>query len=114
MTGNLDLLTEITEEVNKEFLKKLRIGSVDYTIKEKSCVLLNNEAKYGTCDFSEQIIEIEKRASNQRKIQTLLHELLHAISYEYSLDLSEHQVELLSIGLLQVFRDNPSLKRKIF
>lgn len=41
--------------------------------------------------------------------EVVFHEITHAIEKSLDLDLTEHQVEVLSCGWVQVLRDNPKL-----
>jgi hypothetical protein len=51
--------------------------------------------------------------TDDHNIETLLHESLHALDYDLSLDLSERQVHALGSSLLCLLRDNPDLIRLI-
>ena len=42
-------------------------------------------------------------------IHTLLHELLHAIETKMHLEMSERQIDCLSLGLIDLFRNNPDM-----
>lgn len=42
-------------------------------------------------------------------IHTFLHELMHAIEQKMVLDMSERQVDLIALGLLDLFRSNPEM-----
>lgn len=55
--------------------------------------------------------EIERRLPNHKKLQTLFHEILHAIAFEYGdIKIGETKIDLLATGLMSLFRDNPTLK----
>jgi hypothetical protein len=41
--------------------------------------------------------------------EVVFHEITHAIEKSLDLELTEHQVEVLSCGWVQVLRDNPKL-----
>ena len=41
--------------------------------------------------------------------EVVFHEIMHAIEKSLDLELTEHQVEVLSCGWIQVLRDNPKL-----
>lgn len=41
--------------------------------------------------------------------EVVFHEIMHAIEKSLDLDLTEHQVEVLACGWVQVLRDNPKL-----
>lgn len=51
---------------------------------------------------SQNLIEIRKSQKGSQKEATLVHEILHAINYNFT----EEQVEFLSQSLYQVLKDN--------
>ena len=65
----------------------------------------------GECRTLEQRILIEEGQKPDTQKDTILHEVLHAISDEMELDLSEEQVTGASKGILAVLMDNPSFAR---
>ena len=42
-------------------------------------------------------------------IHTFLHELVHSIEQKLELDMTERQVDLMALGLIDLFRSNPSM-----
>jgi len=90
-------------------LKKIRVGACTYTIKE---LLVNaDEGFVGRCHPNSQLIEIEGRLPSDKKKQTLLHEVIHAINFEYgNLRLSERNTDIFATALLSLFKDNPKFK----
>jgi hypothetical protein len=54
-------------------------------------------------------IVISTETTPQHQVETLLHEVLHAISNALDLQLTEHQVFALSTGVYAVCMDNPAL-----
>ena len=66
----------------------------------------------GTCNNLAGKIRIKtKKYCNSEIITTLLHESLHAISARLSLDVTENQIDKLSIGMQSLLMDNPKLNR---
>lgn len=70
---------------------------------------------YGTTHHSSQKLFIDPTTSEQKKAQTLLHELMHAIWWQTGLGkrydkdhpkIEEEVVHTLSMGLYQVLKDN--------
>ena len=51
-------------------------------------------------------IEINERLTDDRKLPTLLHEIIHAIDDALNIMLSEHQTQLMAIGFLQLITAN--------
>ena len=87
-------------------MNKIKIGAFDYKVIEKDDVNIDGVLKLGTFDYTNQTIEIKTGLTKDRKRQTLLHEIIHCIDDEYIVGLEEDQIERLTSGLLQVFRDN--------
>lgn len=52
-------------------------------------------------------IVLDQSLEGQQRALTILHELLHAASEQYALDLTERQVRALETALGQVICDNP-------
>ena len=92
--------------------KKIKIGCCTYTIKE---IVVDSEEDFvGRCAPNKQIIEIDKRLSPDKKVQTLLHEILHAICFEQGhMKIAEHKIDILATGILAVIKDNPKLRKLI-
>ena len=55
-------------------------------------------------------IKIKNDLTHEEKIDTLVHELLHAISDCYNLDLSESKVLTLEKAIMKIMKMNPDLK----
>lgn len=94
---------------------KVRIGSVDYEIFiEDKTIVLNTDQCKGKIDFEYHKINIDSSIQDkQGQEQTFLHELIHGIVRERSLDLEkvdeETIVDGLAVGLHQIIRDNPQI-----
>lgn len=70
------------------------------------------DSSAGRMNPRQQVIQIATRRRHPDYIRdTLLHELIHAISYQIHLNLAERQVHALSAALLQVLWDNPAVAR---
>jgi|TARA_R110002050_G_scaffold81421_3_gene174083 Zn-dependent peptidase ImmA (M78 family) len=57
---------------------------------------------YGRHLVKENIILINEGIEQSRKLETLIHEVLHAICYNTGLEHNERQIEALSNGLFQL------------
>lgn len=99
---------------------KVRVGSVDYTVNSKDeRQILNSQQCYGMIDYVYHTIDLDNGIQDNQKLEiTFLHELVHAIFSERSVDLvylglcneqMETVVDELAKGLHQVIRDNPSI-----
>lgn len=96
--------------------KKLKVGGLIWEIAED-----NNVAEEGQCFASThpytQKFFIDPKISQQKKEQSLIHEILHAVWWTNGIrsrkELSDHEefiVDSLSQGLYQVLKDAKLLK----
>lgn len=100
--------------------EKVRIGSVDYDIVlTDENLVCNGHESYGWIDYNYHLIKINKNIQdNQGQEKTFLHELIHGIVRERSLDVENSDEEVIvdeiAAGLHQIIRDNPEIfKEKI-
>ena len=70
-----------------------------------------SEEKMGLCDTFHQNIWVQDDLKEDTQRETLVHEVLHAISDEMRLELTEQQVAGAAIGILAVLMDNPSFAK---
>ena len=98
----------IKENNMRKLPKKLKISGINYRVKQKKHPRLSKEgeAYYGTESAGKCVINIEKSHPSQRQMDTLLHEIIHVISYGLKINLDEGEVTRLGTGLFQVLRDN--------
>ena len=96
-------------------LGSVRIGSSDYSviISSETLVVDRQESK-GMIDYEFHEIKINNEIQDkQGQEQTFLHELVHGIIKERSLDLQnsdeETIVDEIALGLHQVIRDNAEI-----
>lgn len=90
---------------------KVKIGIYDYNIKETDeVIIVNDHVCTGLIAYEDLIIELKNSMPEQKKYQTLLHEIVHGIIREYSVDLGndndETIVDTMAKGLYQVLMDN--------
>ncbi|WP_271810549.1 hypothetical protein [Clostridium beijerinckii] len=94
---------------------KVRIGSIDYeVIIEDNTIVLDAVQCKGKINYEFHKISIDSSIQDkQGQEQTFLHELVHGIVEERSLDLKQDDEETIideiAIGLHQVIRDNPDI-----
>lgn len=69
------------------------------------------DGKMGECDTSGQRICVEEGLTSDTQKEVILHEVLHAVSDEMGIDLSEEQVEGGARGILAVLIDNPGFAK---
>jgi Zn-dependent peptidase ImmA (M78 family) len=105
--------------------KQLKVGGAVYTVNEVKG-LVSKVSMYGNVDFSDCIIQIDANISDERKEQTLIHEMLHAVHFEDGYDPSEqdedminrtanvlHQVIVDNIGILATPDEDNDIKAQL-
>ena len=93
--------------------EKIKIGYREYKLEEwKQTVASANEAQ-GQFFAKEGVIGYTADETGVSHANTLIHEMLHAIIYQWNMDLDERAeesiVNSLTNGLTTVFVDNPQL-----
>ena len=61
----------------------------------------------GECDNNKQSITLKKEMPSDLELDTIIHEVTHAIDYQMNLEMSERQVHGVGAGLAAVLIDNP-------
>ena len=92
---------------------KIKVGYREYKLEEwKQTVASANEAQ-GQFFSKEGVIGYVTTEKGVSHANTILHEIMHAIIYQWNIELGEkeeeHLVNALSNGLTTVFVDNPKL-----
>ena len=85
----------------------VKIGGHNYKITQCSPDTMVTNA--GDIDHKYNSIRLDKTLCDDQKLETLLHEITHAISHIYELDLNHNQVSVLSAVLHQVIKDNKTI-----
>lgn len=99
-------------------MDKLKVGFLTYSIKDFDPGHAEIRGVYGTQNAVTQEIRIDAKLSKERRRETFLHEVLHAvwgqwIAVEGDVD-EEVAVRALAMGLTTVFKDNPEIKKELF
>ena len=94
--------------------KNIKIGYRTYSIEKNDRVWNKQTESYGQFLSKEGIICMSSEEDSISQANTLLHEILHGIVYQWGLeseldDKEERVVNTLANGLTTVFRDNPWL-----
>lgn len=92
--------------------KAVKVGPHTFTVVERGKAWEAMTGAYGHTNYNDYSIDVvtEHRLSNV--VDTLLHEIFHAIFYTYDLkdeDVEEKVVRVGTTAWLQVMRDNPEL-----
>lgn len=100
-----------------KFPKSLNVGGLSFEIKQSKEVSREGHS-YGSTHLYTQHIFLDPELSQQKKEQTFIHEILHAIWNQYGLARNEKFtekdeeliVDSLANGLYQVLKENGLLK----
>jgi hypothetical protein len=88
--------------------KQIKVGGAVYTVNEVEG-LMRKLSLFGNVDFSDCIIQIDADLSEERKEQTIIHEMMHAIHFEAGYDPEGQDEDLINRTanvLHQVIVDN--------
>jgi hypothetical protein len=86
---------------------EFRLFSQEWQIRYGRDTELDDEL--GLCLPDKRLILIHRGQDTDSKKHTLAHELVHAVEQKLLLNLTETQVDLLALGLLDLFKNNPHL-----
>ena len=84
----------------------VRVGALVVSVEVLPGIGMLEEGRFGLYRAGSQRIEISGEIGHGLRMQTFLHELIHAISFERAIDLKERQVDQLANGLLAFLVDN--------
>lgn len=91
----------------------VKVGGVNYTVEEQEH-LIQKEDIWGKVDYFSTEIQVDASLSIDRKEQTFIHELTHAIFLEAGYkEQEEDMINRVSIVLHQVLKDNPNLVQSV-
>lgn len=87
---------------------KVKIAGINYIIEQKEVVIIEGGTNYaGACDPKNARIEILEDMPIERKEETFVHELFHAILFESGFSVHDEElVDRSSRILYQVLKDN--------
>lgn len=60
----------------------------------------------GFCDVNRNVIQLRDTLKDDKLGEIFLHECIHAVEMQMSLDLSEKQVNSLGVGVYALLKDN--------
>ena len=92
----------------------LRITPYTYRVVPVTKLLNTDHCRmYGECDTANLEIRLDDGNNDQHMRQTLLHEVLHAISNHATLGIEEDTIERLANGMLAFLTDNGWLREDV-
>jgi hypothetical protein len=63
----------------------------------------------GQCRVDQHEIVLATNDCAETLIHVLLHEIVHCIEMKLHLEMTERQVDLISLGIIDLFRSNPNM-----
>jgi hypothetical protein len=72
---------------------------------------VDEQDSLGECNDSLQRILVKSGQKPDQAMDTVIHEITHAIDYQMHLGLSERQVHCVAAGLTAVLLENPNLSQ---
>jgi hypothetical protein len=86
---------------------KVKILGKTYSVQVVDQV--DEQDSLGECNDTLQRILVKSGQPPDQTMDTVIHEITHAIDYQMHLGLTERQVHCVAAGLTAVFLDNPNL-----
>lgn len=103
----------MTKEWADRLPTKVRVGHLDYAVEAWPVLQAMSAQRWGECSHMEQRIRVQAEvASVGQMMDTLLHEIMHAIFHVYGIedsDKEERAVGIIATAWAQIWRDNPAL-----
>lgn len=89
-------------------MEKVYLGPYEYNVEFVECPMSKSrEEVIGHIDYEKQIILIGNTQSVLVQRQTLMHEIVHALDYQYKLRLDEDGVDCIASGITEALLRNP-------
>lgn len=92
--------------------KKIRVAAFDIQIEDWRPISAAASRRFGEFSCMESLIRIDTSVDKVKVVDTLLHEISHAICWAYGVedaDKEERIVGTFGTAWTQIFRDNPAL-----
>jgi hypothetical protein len=101
-------------------LDKIKVGYAEYKLRPLSKTQVKDSQ--GMCDYTKHVIKYDRSQHGSEHVNTILHEIFHAICYASGLTPSniitpegeETFVNVYTNGITAVFKDNPKLLKWLF
>ena len=86
----------------------VRVQGKQFSIKYLKASQIPDDA-LGLTKYMDLSISVQEGIPLALEQEVVFHEITHAVEKSLDIDMSEHQVEVLACGWIQVLRDNPGL-----
>ena len=85
---------------------KVKIGAYTVSTVEAKRIVKDGEECWGTYDTGKDRISLNKSLNSSRKQEIWIHEVLHALSIDRGIELTEKQINRLSPAIYCFLKDN--------
>lgn len=89
-----------------KFPKSVFIRDNKYRIKVVTKIPGESNTTIGLCNWDKKVIHLVKNQSSRGMVRTFIHELLHALAYEYDFKLKHRTVYALEEAIEEFLEDN--------
>jgi hypothetical protein len=96
-----------TEMKATQIPEKFKLFGQNWTIRQAT--ELEVDGDLGLCVVDDNLILYDGKQTEQSRQHTILHEVVHAVEQKLHLNLTEQQVDLIALGLLEVFTHTPEM-----
>lgn len=89
---------------------KIKVGYKNYNIvHEKEVLDDEKEECFGLIEYDNETIRISDKYPRNMQMQTIVHELVHAVADKYHLEInkSEREIDCMANGIYEIILDNP-------
>lgn len=87
-----------------EYPFRIKINKVFYTIIFVEQIEYRDP--FGLCDFERKVILLKNKQSQKDLFKTFLHEILHAMEFEYNIPITHKIIYQLEESVFQLLKDN--------
>lgn len=92
---------------------KIKMDWMEVTIRDADDLKVDEESHFATWGYSEREILLHSGLSARHRTESLLHEVIHAMSHLRGIGLKERQVRSLASGLSALLLNNSELLEAI-
>lgn len=86
--------------------KEMMIGDELWSVRFTRNIPSKDKDLYGLCDPSDKTIYIRPGLSYRQRLDTLIHELIHALEFEHGFELEHKHVYKIAEGLVNIWLEN--------
>lgn len=105
-------MTKTTWRDNMKLPTKIKVAAFDIEVVKWPFKEATAYARFGEFSCLEQLIRIDETMNTIKTVDTLIHELNHAIYWAYGIDDADKEERIVgtfATAWTQVYRDNPEL-----